>query len=111
MADPTEYFTWSSLSSLAGASVAVVVVTNALQKARRKIYPILPLALSLIITFGTSFYAGQLGTLPGWALAFLNGCLLYCTATGANETIVDVAAGQQPGARVHAAAPTGLFSS
>jgi hypothetical protein len=38
---------------------------------------------------------------PGfWALAFLNGCLLYCTATGANESFVEISRGQAPGATV-----------
>ena len=58
-----------------------------------------------------AFYATELNAFPGWVLAFLNACLLYCTATGANETVIEVAKGQAPGAGVHGAAPTGWFSS
>jgi hypothetical protein len=112
MADAhSDFFTWNSLGTLAGGSIAVIIVTNTLQRARKKIYPTLPLVISMIITFGTSLYAGQLNGVPDWVLAFLNGCLLYCTATGANERIVDVAAGQKPGAQVHAAIPRAFFSS
>jgi uncharacterized membrane protein len=112
MADAsTEYFTWASLGSLAGASAAVIVVTNAIQRARQRIYPMLPFVVSLLITFGTAWYAAQLVALPGWGLAFLNGCLLYCTATGANEVAVEVSRGQAPGATVHGRGPTGLISS
>jgi hypothetical protein len=112
MADaPAEFFTANSLTSLAGASVAIIVATNAVQKATKRVYPLLPLVFSMIITFGTAWYAAQLNTLPGWFLAFLNGCLLYCTATGANETLVDVTKGQVPGAKVHGAPTTGWISS
>jgi hypothetical protein len=108
---PTEFFTWTNLGSLTGASAAVIVVTNAIQKAAQRIFAWLPLLASLVITLGTAWYAAELSALPGWGLAFLNGCLLYCTATGANESLVQVSKGQAPGAHVHGAKPTGLISS
>ena len=112
MAEATaEFFTWTSLGTLAGASAAVIVVTNTLRKAANLTWPILPLLVALIVVYGMAAYGGQLNILSGWGLAFLNSCLLYCSATGANETLVEVSKGKIPGAEQHGLKPVGLLSS
>ena len=108
---PADFFTWNYLATLAGASAAVIVVTNTVQNATKRSYPLLPLIVSMVIAFGTAWHATQMNDLSEWALAFLNSCLLYCTATGANERVFEISKGQAPGAKLHGAKPTGWISS
>lgn len=89
---PVEGFiTWTSLGTIAGASAAILVVSNTIRKIFGIRSPIVPFAVALIITFGGAYKAA--GSLPNFydcGLAFLNSCLLFCTATGGQEVIVDI---------------------
>jgi len=84
----SEYFTWTSLGMLTTASGAVIVVTNTLRNALGLDRPWIPLVIALTLSFGFAWHGNQLNDLASALLAALNACLLFCTATGANETIV-----------------------
>lgn len=99
-----EFFTWTALGTLAGATTAVVVVTNTLRRVIGWRTPVVPFAVSLAVTIGLAGRAGTLSGIEGWTIAFLNGCLVFCTATGAQETAVEVATpGPAGGTRAQAA--------
>lgn len=91
------FFTWSSLGTLAGASAAVVVVSNTIRKVSGLCSPVVPLVVALMVTFGAAWNARTLLVVADWGLAFLNACLLFCTATGAQEVIVEAATSRPAG--------------
>jgi hypothetical protein len=81
------YFTLDTFSTVAGASFAIVVVTNTLRTVTRLTTPLVPFAVSIVVGLGIAgFLAGKLNHPGDWVLAFFNSCLLFCTATGAHET-------------------------
>jgi hypothetical protein len=91
-----EFFTWSSLGTLAAASAAVVVVTNTVRKVIGLATPLVPFIVSLLITIGGAYQTDALHGVGAWGIAFLNACLLFCTATGAQEVVVEAATPRQP---------------
>jgi hypothetical protein len=93
---PADFFTWATLGTLAAASGAVVVVSNTVRRFTRLTGPVVPFVVSLLITFGGGARSHALGNWSDWVLTFLNSCLLFCTATGAQETVVAGAQGQTP---------------
>lgn len=86
--DASQYMTWTSLGTLTGAVVAVVVVGNTARTLLKWDSPFVAFAVSLVIVYGTAYRAGALAAMDDWAIAFLNACLLFCTATGANDAAV-----------------------
>jgi hypothetical protein len=84
-----EFFTWNSLGTIAGASAAVCIVTNTIRKLFSWSSPIVPFGVALIITVVGSWQIGTLQKIGDYGLAFLNSCLLFCTATGAQESAVE----------------------
>ena len=82
---PKDYYTWESLGTLAIASGAVVVVANTLRTLLKLDSPWVPFLVSLILTLVGAYTASKLASLQGWLIALLNSCLLFCTATGANQ--------------------------
>jgi hypothetical protein len=93
MATGQDFFTVDTLGTIAVASAAIIAVTNTLRRTLGLGGAIVPFIISLIITFGTAKMAHKLGDWPEWAIAFFNACLLYCTATGAQETVIPRPAG------------------
>lgn len=87
---PAQYMTWSSLGTLAGAAGAVVAVANTARKLVKIDHPVVPFLVSLLVVYGVAFKGQQLSGIEDWIIGFLNGCLLFCTATGANDTLVAV---------------------
>jgi len=84
-----QYFTWGSLATLASASAAVLLVTNTVHKIVGLTSPLVPFVVALLITIGGAYYANVLVGVDSWGLAFLNACLLFCTATGGQEILVE----------------------
>jgi len=80
-----EYYTWQSLGTLAVAAGAVVVVSNTLRTLLKLDSPWVAFVVSLGLTLSGAYSASKLHSLPEWVIAFLNACLLFCTATGANQ--------------------------
>ena len=77
----TTFFDFQSLGTYAGASLAVVVVSNTIRKLTKWDSPWPPFIVSQLVAFGLAFQHGIHG-LPDGLLAFLNGCLLFMTADG-----------------------------
>ena len=105
------YFSWTALSAIAAASTAVVVVTNTLRRALRLRSPVVPFVVSLLVAFAAAAVARTLVAWPDFLLTFLNACLLYCTATGAQETVVEGAKGKAETGGLQSAKPLRWFSS
>jgi hypothetical protein len=91
MSGAQEFFTISSMGTLATATAAVIVVTNTLRRVLGVIHIILPFVISVILTFGYAVYQGLLHDAMQWIVAFINSCLLFCTATGTQEVVVEAA--------------------
>jgi len=85
---PQDYYTWSSLRTLAIAAGAVVVVSNTLRTLLKLDTPWIAFGISLLLIYIGAYSTGHLSTASDWALSFLNACLLFCTATGANQAFV-----------------------
>jgi hypothetical protein len=88
MADPS-YFDFTTFATVTGAVVVVVVVSNTLRRVTRVGSPLIPFLASLAVGYFGAHVTGHLTGLGDYALAFFNSCLLFCTATGAQETVVE----------------------
>jgi hypothetical protein len=82
------YFTWAGLGTLAGAVAAVVVVSNTLRVLIKVDSPWIAFVVSLLMVYGFAIVNHQLGSIAGYIISFLNSCLLFCSATGANQSAV-----------------------
>lgn len=105
------FFSWTSLTTIAVASTAVVVVTNTLRRALRLRSPVVPFIVSLLVAFAVAAVGKTLVAWPDFLLTFFNACLLYCTATGAQETVVEGAKGKTGTGGLQSAKPLPWFSS
>lgn len=82
-----DFYTWESLGTLAIAAGAVVVVANTARTLLRVASPWVPFLISLLVTLAGAYGASRLESLPDWVIVILNSCLLFCTATGANQAL------------------------
>jgi len=95
---PNEFFTATTMLTLLGGSSAVLVVGNTFQSLTKKDPKWLAFAMSLALCFAGAIVAAGQRTPPEDAhfrlidglVALINGCLLFCTASGVNS-----ASGQQ----------------
>jgi hypothetical protein len=108
---PRDFYTWESLGTLAIAAGAVLVVSNTLRTLFRVDSPWIPFGVSVVLAVLGAHAAGGLTTAPGWILALLNACLLFCTATGANQTLVAAASRRGGERRVEGERGVGWLSS
>lgn len=92
--DPQNFYTWPSLGALTIAAGAVIVVANTVRTLLKLDSPWVAFVASAGIVFFGAFTSARLIGVPDYAIAFLNSCLLFCTATGANQALV--AAKPQP---------------
>lgn len=95
-----------SIGTLGGASFAIVVI-NAVARRMLKIdTPWLAFVLSLVIAFAGAQRSGHLRDLLDYLIAALNGCLIFFTALGLNETAEHTLNKPPPGTvKPHAARP------
>ena len=89
-ASSQDFYTWSALGTLAGASGAVIVVSNTVRKLAKWDSPWAPFICSLLVVLGGGFQSGALSSFGDYALAALNACLLFCTATGINQAMLEL---------------------
>jgi hypothetical protein len=82
------FFTGQSLGTFAGASFGVTIVGNTLRRVsgRELIWAIL--LISILFAYVAAEITGHPHSLVDLVLILLNGCLLFCTALGINETLV-----------------------
>jgi hypothetical protein len=105
---PNDFFTATSIITLAGASAAVLLVTSVIGYLfNLKTSQTVKKWLSLVLSFALSFFAASLvknKTTSIWIVAAFNSFLIFATATGANTIY-----GATPGAALtqpSATAPT-----
>ena len=81
---PTEFFSQSTILTLAGASGAVYVVTSAIQHVMNYNPRWLALLLSIVLGIvGAAVLESP--TLIDYMVGLVNGCLIYCTTVGINS--------------------------
>jgi hypothetical protein len=107
------FFTLDSFTTVAGSAAAIMIITNAIRRATRLTTPVIPLIASLFVGFlAAGAFANKLHTLEGWFLAFLNSCLLFCTAVGGQEVAANAGRGEETGGvRRQSSKPLRIFSS
>jgi hypothetical protein len=81
---PKEFFTKESILTLLGAASATLIVCNALRRSINFSPKWLALIIALLISFAGAIESTA-GSLLDYLLAFVNGCLIFCTAVGMNE--------------------------
>jgi hypothetical protein len=84
--DTKDFFTMTSISSLAVAASAVNVTANALYRfakvdPKRSAFITGLLIGYLNVVVSRNFHWAE------WLIAFINGCLLFCTAMGMNDLL------------------------
>jgi hypothetical protein len=78
---PKEFFTLQSMLTLTGATGAVFVVSNGMQKAFDFNPKWLALAIAQVIVLAGAYFSGGKGI--DYFVGVVNGFLVYCTAAGA----------------------------
>lgn len=108
IAAASDFFTGESLGTFAGASVATVVVGNTLRKVVKRDLVAIPLIVAIIFAFVAAETTGTIEDVGDVGLILLNGCLLFCTALGIQETLISVTTSREEGVAVpHAARRVG----
>lgn len=92
------FFTYQSFGTVAGASFAVVILTNTYRTLAKSDSPIPAFVASLLIAFFGAYQAGNWKGLGEAFLILLNACLLFCTALGIQEVAVGTRNRPPPGA-------------
>jgi hypothetical protein len=84
---PDQFFTAVNIGSVTIATSAIIVVANTFyslfrlpQKWTAIVMAMLIAYINVLFSEGAHWY--------DWLLAFLNGCLLFCSALGLNELVV-----------------------
>jgi hypothetical protein len=95
MADPVHlqsFFTLASVATFAGASASVVAVTNTIRSLTPWRTPWIGYVVCLALALVGAKAVGSLHGSVDVFIAFLNSCLLFCTAAGIQG--ISVAAGE-----------------
>jgi hypothetical protein len=85
------FFTLESFGTLGGASLIVVVLTNTYRTLTKQDHPLIAFIAAELVAFICAWQAHALVDAFRTFVAFLNGCLLFCSALGLNETAVNAA--------------------
>ncbi len=96
---PTDWLTVESVVTLAGASAAVVSITNTAWKLFRWRPLVVGIFSSVLIVAYSAYASGKLDSLGGFFIALMNICILFSMAFGIDETLITFAkgAGAKPG--------------
>lgn len=110
MSGDQEFQTTASILTFGGASLAVLIISATIQRVLAKTWIGIPFIISLGVGGVVAWYSKSFNphSALDWLVAFVNCCLLFLTATGANELAAQRPAGgftQQKGP------PKGFFSS
>jgi hypothetical protein len=82
-----QFFTAVNIGSVTIATSAIIVVSNTLFALFRLPQKWTAIVVALVISYlNVAFAAGS--QWYDWLLAFVNGCLLFCSALGLNEIVV-----------------------
>ncbi len=89
--EPTDFLTVKALGTYTGASVATVISGNTARYLSKRDLRIVPFLLALVFSYVAAQITGDPDKIEDYLLILLNGCLLFCTAIGANQVLVSVA--------------------
>lgn len=90
---PQEFVTTTSILTFGGASLAVLLISTTIQRVTARNWIVIPFAAAMVVGFVVAIESGSLRGPLDWLVAFVNCCLLFCTATGANELVAGRPAG------------------
>ena len=87
MTPDQQFVSTTSILTFGGASVGVLMIAATIQKVISKTWIAIPFAASLLVGTIVAAYSKNFHSHSplDWLVAFINCCLLFCTATGANE--------------------------
>ncbi len=89
MTDSVEnFFTLASFATFAGASAVVMVLSNTIRVLFRISSPWPAFVASLLASFVGAYSAGTWKTPPAILVIVLNGCLLFCSSLGMQQTAI-----------------------
>jgi hypothetical protein len=84
---PGQLFTAVNIGSVTIATSAIIVVTNTLYTLFRLQQKWTAFAMALIIAYLNVLFS-DIPQWYDWVLAFVNACLLFCSALGLNEIVI-----------------------
>jgi hypothetical protein len=84
---PDQFFTTVNIGSVAIATSAIIVVANTFYSLFKLPQKWTAIVVALLISYLNVMLAVEVQWYD-WVLAFLNGCLLFCSALGLNEIVV-----------------------
>lgn len=84
---PDQFFTAVNIGSVAIATSAIIVVANTFYSLFKLPQKWTAIVVALLISYLNVVLAVEVQWYD-WVLAFLNGCLLFCSALGLNEIVV-----------------------
>jgi hypothetical protein len=90
------FFTIESFITFGGASLIVLILTNTYRKLTKSDQPLVAFIAAEIVAFIGAAQSNTLTSFGQYFVAFLNGCLLFCSALGINETAVAARAPKPP---------------
>jgi len=111
MEQSAAYLTLASIATLGGAAIGVVAVTNTLRRLTGTTSLWVPFVASLVVVVLATVSAEMIRDPRWYLLTFLNTCLLFCTATGANNAGIQIAGRDEPGATPQRGETVPFFSS
>jgi hypothetical protein len=97
MPDPnvtTAFIDPTTIGTFSVASGGLFTFTATIRKVFNWSHLGLPLLMAQLISFGLAAKGESLGTFLGWLIALLNGCMLFMSVVGLNETLTPRPAGQ-----------------
>jgi hypothetical protein len=80
------FFTIQSFATFGGASLIVFVLTNTYRRLTNHDTPWVAFIAAEIVAFVGAAQSHSLGDWFQYFVSFLNGCLLFCSAVGINQT-------------------------
>jgi uncharacterized membrane protein len=105
---PKDFFTLESMLTLTGATGAVVVICNGLQTAFNFNPKWLGLLIAVIISITGVYFSSGSGS--DYFIGFINGFLIYATATGTNAVTAKSTGATARGLENYTAAKRSFFS-
>ena len=98
-----EFYTWQALLSLGVSAGVVVMVSGGIRKLTGLAHPVIPFIVAFLIVLGGARYSKALNlalSVDGFfqfVILVINTFLLFCTAIGGQESIIEGAKGQPTG--------------
>ena len=112
---PQDLYTVATLATFAGSSGAVLILYNTFRRLFNRESVWAAFLLSMVVSFVVALATGSLKGPLGFFLAFLNGCLLFSSAAGAQQALASQPPGQpsprEVGIGGHPDRPIRFFSS